>query len=623
MSHLVKTAKRARLRLWLNRWLSKLGWTLAGASLLFVVVVLIDRLWLVRPDGDTILGWTCLALLGASVVAAVIWTLLTRESLATAAAALDEAAGLKERVSTAVYCAGIDDPFAQAVVADAHRVTHGLTVRRHLPLRVPYSANYAGPMILMAFLIFWLLPVVDLAGKQELRNKQREEQNRIAKLQAVVQPVLDKQVESFRQKYPKLDPEMEELVALKGAAPTTRPEDVKNEAIKEINNLVRKTEERKDDPDLARIEEFRKIAQRLEAQHRGNNLVAKLAQAMAQGDYQSAQKALEEMKLDLMKAPTTEEQKKKTEELRGQMNKLAAQLQQLAQNDKKLQNELAKAGLKPDEVKRALEHLAKNQDFESLKKELAKKGMSQQQIDKLVNQLQKCQGGSKMADNLAQSLQKASQSQQGSQGQQGSDALSDSAQAGFSEAAEQLSEMESLQQELNQLSSAAAELKQMQDQLARAGQGQGQGQGMGDGMGDGEGMGEDEGLGRGGWIGGGMGSLGIGQGGVAPKTETGGRTAAQKAKVNTLPGAIISTQFVNGEQIKGEATAQFVEAVISAQRDIADAIGREAIPRQYHKSVSKYFSQATEGLPAEKVKAAEARIDENKAEDSNPAPEAK
>ncbi len=626
MSELKKTARRAQRRLWLNRWFSKLGWALAGAAAVFALAVLLDRLWLVRPDAEILLGWTSLVLLGAALVASVIWAAVTRENLAVSAAALDEAAGLKERISTGIYCEKTDDPFGQAVVADAHRVSRGLTVRRHLPVRFPGSANYAGPTLLVALLVFWLFPVVDLAGKQEARNKQTDEQRRIARAQAAIQPVLEKRVESFRQKYPKLNQEMEQLVALKGAAPTTRPEDIKNEPIKKMGDVLKQIEEKKQDPDLARIDEFRKIAQKLEAQQRGNNLVSKLAQNMAQGDFKSAQKILDEMKLELMKAPTTEEQKQKAAELREQMTKLSKQLEQLGNNQKKLENELAKTGMKPEDVKRALEQLSKNQDIESLKKELAKQGMSQQQIDKLANQLKKCQGGCQMASKLGQSLKQASQGQQGQagqQGDQGSDQLTGSSEAGFSEASDQLSDMEAMQQEMNQLSSAAADLKDMQNRLARAGQGEGEGMGEGEGEGKGEGEGEGDGGGQGsGGHGGGMGGLGVGEGNIAPKTETGGRTTAQKAKVNTLPGSIISTQFVNGEQVKGEVSAEFVEAVISAQRDVADAIGREAIPRQYQKSVSKYFSQATEGLPADKVKAAENKVEESNTETGTPVSEA-
>lgn len=601
MSELRKKAKRAQLRLWCNRWFSTLGWSLAGGAALFVLLVLIDRLWLVRPDAEVLTGWVCLGLLGASVVASAVWTFLTRETLSVAAAALDDAAGLRERISSAIYCEKMDDPFGQAVVADAHRVTHGLTVGRHLPLRFPQSASYAGPSLLVALLVFWLFPVVDLAGRQEALQKQLEQQKRVERAAALVQPLIDKQVETLRKKYPALEQEMQQLAALKNAPPATRPEDVAKGPIKQVNNLARQIENKKENPDLAKIEEFQKIAQKLEARQRGDSAVSKLVQAMARGDYKSAQQALEEMKLDLMKAPKTDEDKQKAEELRKQINKLGDQLKELAENDKKLQQELAKTGMKPDEIARALEHL-KKQDLDALKEQLKKQGLSEKDIQKLANQLKKCQGGCQMAGRLGDSLKQAAQGQPGQQGSgQGSE-------AGFTDAADQLSDMEALQQEMNQLTAAASDLQQMQDQLSQAGQCSGQCEGMGLGEGQGQ-LKESQS---------GMGPLGQGRGGIAPKTETGAKTTAQKAKVESHPGAIISTQFVHGEQIAGQVTDEFVEAVISKEREVSDAINREAIPRQYHKSVSKYFSDAREGLPADRVKAVE-----NKLEGEKPAGEAK
>jgi len=69
---------------------------------------------------------------------------------------------------------------------------------------------------------------VDLAGKQQELLKEHEQQKRIERTLAAVQPVIEKQVETFRQKYPGLEKEMEKLSALTTAPPTTRPEDIRN-----------------------------------------------------------------------------------------------------------------------------------------------------------------------------------------------------------------------------------------------------------------------------------------------------------------------------------------------------------------------------------------------------------
>ncbi len=66
MSDLRKKAKRAQLRLWVNRWFSQFSWALVGAAVLFVLAVLADRLYLVRPEPEVLLGWITLGLAGAS-----------------------------------------------------------------------------------------------------------------------------------------------------------------------------------------------------------------------------------------------------------------------------------------------------------------------------------------------------------------------------------------------------------------------------------------------------------------------------------------------------------------------------------------------------------------------------
>ena len=50
MTTLEHTAKQARRRLWYNRWLSALGWTLTWSAGLFVLAIIIDRGWIVSEE---------------------------------------------------------------------------------------------------------------------------------------------------------------------------------------------------------------------------------------------------------------------------------------------------------------------------------------------------------------------------------------------------------------------------------------------------------------------------------------------------------------------------------------------------------------------------------------------
>ena len=372
MTALEHTARQARRWLWVQRWLTAMCWTLAAAAVVFVVAVAMDRVWLASDESGGFFAYLVLGLLAVSVISAVVWAWLTRGTLTQAAAHLDEAAGLKERVSTGLHCEQSDDPFAQAVAADARRVSQALPVRRLLPLRVPYSANYAGGTLVVALLFFWLFPTLDLAGHQEQRDDERKNRDQIERTQAAIQPVLEKQVQQLGQKYPDLKKELEKLAPL-AQADMKRPEDVRNEPIKQINKLNEELKRKQNRLDLAQVEEFKRIAQKVAAQQRNRTPVTELAKAMAKGDFKSAQEALDQLKLALSKAPKTEDEKQKADELRKQLEQMASKLDQLAKNDKKNKQDLEKAGLNADQVKRALEQLQKK-DLDAVKKMLAEKG---------------------------------------------------------------------------------------------------------------------------------------------------------------------------------------------------------------------------------------------------------
>jgi len=167
MTELQRPIRQARRRVWLNRWLAALGWTLAGAAGLFTLLVLFQRVLAVPSEPAVVFALAAGGLAGAAVLVAVIWTWATRESLNLAAARLDAAAGLKERLSTGLYCAASgrpDDPFVQAVGVDASRSARAGTAGAHLPIRFPGSANYAGVSLVVAMLGLWLFPAIDMAG---------------------------------------------------------------------------------------------------------------------------------------------------------------------------------------------------------------------------------------------------------------------------------------------------------------------------------------------------------------------------------------------------------------------------------------------------------------------------
>src|SRR5215470_4284128 len=112
LSHIVRAAQR---RLWINRWVVQFGWSMTTAAATWLLYLIVVRvLGLAWP-----IGWAAIIAAMAGITASIIWAAVRRESTLDAAVTLDQAAGLRERVSTGLTCRPTDDPFSQAVLADA------------------------------------------------------------------------------------------------------------------------------------------------------------------------------------------------------------------------------------------------------------------------------------------------------------------------------------------------------------------------------------------------------------------------------------------------------------------------------------------------------------------------
>ncbi len=596
MTALQKPVRQAQCRLWLNQWLAKLGWSFTAAAAVFMILVAVDRLWLATAHPGRFFGIAAAGLAGAAVLFSILWSFLKRDSFSAAAVRLDVAAGLKERLSTGLYCEPLEDSFARAVVSDAERMTHGVSVQKSLPIRAPRSAGYAGSTLLVALLCFWLFPSVDLSGKQEQRQEETERKDRVQRTQAMMKPLLDPQIKKLAEKNPELKKEFEDLDPLKDAKLET-PLDVRTEAIKKVEKLSDKLESKKNSEELAKVDEFKKLLRRVADQQKGDTPVDSLAKSLSKGDFKSAQESLEAVKKELAKEAKTPEEKQRAEEMKKQLQQLSEKINQLAGDQKKIQDELAKAGVKKEDIQKAMDNIQKK-DMDALAKQLAEKGMPKDQVDKLMQQIKKADAAAAAAKKMGGQLAKGAQGA----GQQG---MSKEGQQAMDGAGQQLSEMESLQQQLDQLNSSLSDLHDMKDSL-----GEGCKECHGTGMKNGKPCQGCQGSGLGQQQmqnGPGMGKLGRGQGGLAQQQETKTQTVQKRANVKTVDGRIISQQFVDGEQTKGEVSEGFREAAISAQRGVTDAIAREQIPRALQGPIKEYFTRSFEDVAPAKAQPQETK----------------
>lgn len=579
MTHLERQIHAAQRRLLLNRWLRTICICWAISFAVVAVILFIQRSF----DLGWPVGGIALSVLGAGTVASIIWALVGREGPEAAAARLDQAAGLRERLSSGQYCEKDDDPFARAVVADAERISASITARRHLPLAVPRPLPWTFSSALAAALMFlivpgWLKPIEETKAQQTAVRVEQARDDVEKKLEPLKQMVESNPVlEQYRE-------EIEGLDKLAGGK-LRRPDDIRHEAVKKLDNLADKMRQRRENPEFDSVREMRKMLRRVEPTEAPTD---KLAQALAKGDFEAAAEEVEKLQEQL--ATLKHDKDKETvQKLSEQLERIAQQIEQAAKDDR-LEEELERMGLTPEETQRILESLAKK-DMEQLKKELAEKGLNEQEIDKLAKQMQQKQGAGEAAKQLAQKLGQAAAA--AAQGQTGD------AQSALSQSGAQLSELEQLEQEMNQLDSAMAALDG-----AKGDMGQGQGENDGSGEGDGDKPGK-----------GGMGPKGQGTGSLASEEKTDVDFKTEKGKVTVGKGGTTGQFLVDAAQVPGEVGSSVAEIVTAAERDASDRIKRDRIPRQYQNAVKAYFSNVQRS--AKELKPQPAAEPETAAPESN------
>lgn len=603
MTALQRTVLKAQRRLWMNRAISAGCTSLAIGAAAFALIVLVQRLW--NFDWPVLLLGEIAA--GLVVVGAGFYTLLTREDPACAAAALDDAAGLRERISSGLYCASQSgDPFAAAVVGDAERVSASVTPRQHLRLSVPRHLSMSGVAVVLAALMFLVTPGLMLSDEAEASQEQ-DSAVRQSKL------TVKRKLEEIRELTEKSEATRDFAESLEGLerAPDARmdnPEQIRHEAVKKLDKLADAIKQKRDDPRYNSLDEMRKMMRKLDPPKSSESNIEKMKQSLRRGDVRTAKEELAKLQEKLATLKNDEEPELQ-KQVAKQLKQMAEQLEKAADQEKQQKDKLKKEGLTEEQAKRALEQL-KKADLNQLKKQLQQAGMDKQKAEQMAKQMAQQQQAGEQSKQLAQKLMQAANAAAA-----GNPA---DAAAKLADAGAQLSDLEQLEQEMQQLDAAQSAAQQAMNDISKpcaqcggsgckscngtgnqsggsSGSGGGNGgdpggdQGQGDGLGDGQDGKQQGGQGKG-KRGGGMGGEGKGRGGIAPEEVTRLGFKTERGKVETRKGAIIGQFEVEGEQVAGEVNSRFAEVVTAAEREASERVSRDRVPRQYHKAVKKYFS---------------------------------
>jgi len=576
MDTLEQQVGRARRRLTVNVFLERVALAVLVATGLWAVLLLVERAFVLGiPVG---LGVTVAALIAVAI--AVGGTMIRGIRPLRAAVVLDEAAALKERISTALTVQRDPDPFARAVVRDAERVAGRVHVPAHLPYRAPALWPWSLAAIVAATLFGLFMPNLNLlAGPSDQLAVQRRAEAEVER-QNINQDLTDRlnKIKQMTENNPALQDLAKDLQPLETPdTPTLTPEDIRREAAKKIDRVADRLAEQKEQAGLDALKDTQRMLSRLQPEP-GKNPAAELSKSLAAGDFEGAKKALQDLEKQLQEAAAKgdAEAQQRIAQMQDQLKKLADQLAELDDAlylQKELQN---KAGLSEEEAKKLAEQLAKmdpKQLAKELQRQLGDKGLSEQQIKELVKKFQQQQKAKKTSENLGQCLAQAAQALQECNRPGSGAGAAQAAAAALSDVAGQLADLEASEQLLGELEAQLSDLRNMRDSVCQGGYCRDRGDRLSDQVGP---QGPQYGRGIGSRIG---------------RERTPHAVNPTKAPSKAQGGTIIGQMLVDGPQMRGQATAEEREAVNAAQRDAQDAIDRDRVPRQYHGAVQKYFEQ--------------------------------
>jgi hypothetical protein len=308
----------------------------------------------------------------------------------------------------------------------------------------------------------------------------------------------------------------------------------RKKALVELNDLAKELEKRRNA--LGGSEGMKNQLNGLKDIKRGP--ADKFAQALKDGDFKKAMNELGKLGDQLAKGDLDAKEKK---DLAEQLDAMESKLKQMAAAHKKAM----------DDLKQQIAQ--KNQAGD---KQAAQK--LQEQLDKLAQQ----SGQMNKMNDLAQQLGECANCLKNGQQQE--------AMEGLKALEGQLTDLQQQLDELEMLDDAMAELgecKNCLNGLTSRGRGQGNGMGLGEGQGSGQ------------------------------RPLDRGRTGAYDTRVRQKvgPGSAVITEFVDGQNVKGDVQQQIKSEVTSSRAEASDPLTDQKLPRGVKDHAREYFSKLREG----------------------------
>ena len=635
-----RAARRRRAyRAWDAAWRVALGSVIVGMVLVVVSkLVPIPRPWLIE---------VAIAAAVAPLVVA-LWWFSKSLRLVEAARWLDHKAGLQERLATALE---ISTPatelnhWQQWGVQDAASSASTVDLKKLMPMRFPRTGGYTlGVAVLALALTFvpeyrspkQLAKIHDKAVVQDVGKNlglviRKEQQKRTNAPVEVAKPLENLTALADRMAGAKLT-RNEGVTELAKAADTLRKQasDLqKSPALQKLQEAARaKSTENTPSPAglqqkadaLAKAlgDKTAKDPQGLEKLQKDLEHLREEAKAAAKAGTPSA-----ETKADLQRQAS--ELAKRAAELGAPAENLEAAAEALASADVErfMKNidaatqdigQMAAAARQLAGVKQQLQQAGKDlaeqlkngqaqeasQTLQKMMDQLAKAGLTSEQQKQLASELSKALSPAEPYGKVAEHLKQALQECKGGQNQ--------SANKSLAAAKEELQKLSEQMDNAQAMAEAMAALNQAQQAMAS---GQMWGQGNGNRPGNGNGENPGQGKGRGGrgvgtwskddpwavpdriedrWDNSGVSRPDMAAKGHSERdSSTPNNLVPTKVNGQFQPGGPMPSITLKGVSIKGASSAQYTEAVTSAQDEARAALSQEQIPKAYRNAVRDYF----------------------------------
>jgi hypothetical protein len=583
MNEVRRVLRLASWRLWLLDVFRTLLITVTVALVLVLLARIVEQVLGLKAKFDPWWRTGFMSAGSAAVGLAVLWSIIRRRKAISVAVELDERAGLRESLSTALYVHKSQDPWANVMIESAQAKAKTVNVSRAIPMQAP--SFWPVPLATgLALLLVWIfMPNFDLLGdtaKQVAQEKKAQEVQEVKADVATKEQQLKKMLEKAKVEFAD---DKTDAAANDKKPEINDPDAIRRAAVKQLTDLTNKIETAKTGEKQAQADAIKEAMKQIKQP--GPGPLDEFSKALARGDFNKAKDQLAEINKQMAEGSMSPEQK---EQAKNQMENLAKQLEKMSQNSDQLQKKLENSGLdKKAAAEMVKKALANPEDMKKALEDM--KNLSDEQKKQLMEMAKAAMKSQSECKNMGAAMSKMSQgmSQSG---------LQQEGQEGMGEMAKALSEAEMMQEDMQNLDAALGEAKK---QLAELGECLG---GSCNKDGDGECKG-----GNGGWKPGSSEKFGKGNGGgpghgnhASPKAEaTDYKTEKTKANGKTGAGPIIGSRLVYGEQVKGESVEEFKAGVEAGQQEMAEAIDGQDIPREYQDAVKHYFGNLAKKVTAE------------------------